>query len=195
MDMSWTKNIFIKYGNTKIEINKDRVLKLNNVRFYPPYKLDDGTVVDKSGNYISITTYFGIQIFYDGDGNAEIKASCDWHGKLCGLLGNFNGNPEDDMIGRDEILYDEKTAEAFGESWRHWDNSPGCELTPNTVLPKSDKWGLWVMGLKSRPDFDGSTPACTDQQFDAAVRKCNIIQSERDKFAACHAKVRLAQTF
>lgn len=189
MEMSWTKNIFIKYGQVKIEINKDRVLKLNNVRFYPPHTLPDGTVVDKSGNYVSITTYFGIQIFYDGDGNAEIKASCDWHGKLCGLLGNFNGNPKDDMMGRDDELYDEKTAEAFGESWRHWDNSPGCELTPSTVLPKSEKWSLWIMDLKNRPDFDGSAPACTDQQFDAAVRKCNIIQSERDKFATCHAKV------
>ena len=189
--MSWTKDIFIKYRNIKIEINKGRVLKLNNERFYPPYKLEDGTVIDKSGNYISIKTFFGIQIFYDGDGNAEIKASCKWHGEVCGILGNFNGNPEDDMIGSDGELYTEKTAEAFGESWRHWDNAPGCELTKNTALPKSELWNVWVMEMGNRPDRAGSVPSCTDQQFDAAVRKCNIIRNERDKFAVCHAQVQL----
>ena len=71
--MSWTKDIFIKYLDIKIEINKNRVLKLNNERVYPPFILPDGTRIEKSGNYISVSTFFGIQIFYDGDGNAEIK--------------------------------------------------------------------------------------------------------------------------
>ena len=73
MEMSWTKDIFIKYLDIKIEINKNRVLKLNNERVYPPFILPDGTRIEKSGNYISVSTFFGIQIFYDGDGNAEIK--------------------------------------------------------------------------------------------------------------------------
>ena len=64
-------------------------------------RLEDGTTIDKSGMYIVIRTYFGIDIFYDGDGNAEVKASCEWFNKLCGLLGNFNGNPDDDFLGDD----------------------------------------------------------------------------------------------
>ena len=158
MEMSWTKDIFIKYLDIKIEINKNRVLKLNNERVYPPFILPDGTRIEKSGNYISVSTFFGIQIFYDGDGNAEIKASCEWHGEVCGILGNFNGDPDDDMIGSDGEKYDEKTAEAFGESWRHWDNSPGCELTPDIPLPKSEMWGIWMLELKNRPNFDGLIP-------------------------------------
>jgi hypothetical protein len=187
--MSWTKDIFIKYGDIKIEVNKNRLLKLNGVRFYPPFGLPDGTVIDKTGNYISVTTYFGITLFYDGDGNAEVKATCDWHGKLCGLLGNFNGNSGDDMIGIDGEIYDDKTGEAFGESWRHWDNSPGCQLEKDTIVPATPKWQMWIQQLANRPNFDGLTPMCTDQQFDAAVQKCNIIQSERHKFAVCHEKV------
>ena len=62
------------------------------------------------------------------------------------------------MIGSDGEKYDEKTAEAFGESWRHWDNSPGCQLTPDIPLPKSEMWGLWMLELKNRPNFDGLIP-------------------------------------
>ena len=62
------------------------------------------------------------------------------------------------MIGSDGEKYDEKTAEAFGESWRHWDNSPGCELTPDIPLPKSEMWGIWMLELKNRPNFDGLIP-------------------------------------
>ena len=48
---------------------------LNGERIYPPYELPDGTMIDKSGMYISIRTFFGIDIFYDGDGNAGLLAN------------------------------------------------------------------------------------------------------------------------
>ena len=60
---------------------------MNGERIYTPYRLDDGTTIEQSGMYVAVRTQFGIDIYYDGDGNAEVKASCEWFGKLCGLLG------------------------------------------------------------------------------------------------------------
>lgn len=113
-------------------------------------------------------------------GNAEVKATCDWFGKLCGLLGNYNGNPEDDYKGyvqnvrffslinpnsrSDGVMYDDKSVEAWGETWRSWDNDDDdqCALNDETILPESVSWFRWVDKLKSRPD--AALPTCTDDQ-------------------------------
>lgn len=127
------------YKNIKIELLKGGKVMLNNERAYTPTLLPDGTKIDKSGNYVSISTFFGIQIFYDGEGNSEIKASCDWFDKLCGLLGNYNGDFNDDFKGSDDVTYNEMSVEAFGKSWKRpgLDNRDGCgadlsELEPRT---------------------------------------------------------------
>ena len=59
-------------------------------------------------------------------------------------------------------MYDEKSVAAFGESWRHWDNTEGCKLDDRTVLPQSKEWFNWVDGLQNRPNSD--LPTCSDQQ-------------------------------
>ena len=115
--------------------------------------------------YIAVRTEFGIDIYYDGDGNAEVKASCEWFGKLCGLLGNYNGDPDDDLNGSDSVAYTEKSVEAFGESWREWadpSQPPECDLNQMTILPASPKWFDWVDQLKARPN--ALMPSCTQSQ-------------------------------
>ena len=189
--MSWTRNVYIVYGQTKIEVkkalcshnivssifvvpnwesnferkNQNRIIELNGERIYTPYRLDDGTTIDQSGMYIAVRTEFGIDIYYDGDGNAEVKASCEWFGKLCGLLGNYNGDPDDDLNGSDSVSYNEKSVEAFGESWREWadpSQPPECDLNQMTILPASPKWFDWVDQLKARPN--ALMPSCTQSQ-------------------------------
>jgi hypothetical protein len=139
MDMSWTKDIILMYKNTKIELLKGGKVMLNDERAYTPTLLPDGTKIDKSGNYVSISTFFGIQIFYDGEGNSEIKASCDWFGKLCGLLGNFNGDSKDDFKGSDDVSYNDMSVEAFGITWKRpgLDNRDGCGVDLNDLEPRT----------------------------------------------------------
>jgi len=162
---------------------------LNDERAYTPTLLPDGTKIDKSGNYVSISTFFGIQIFYDGEGNSEIKASCDWFGKLCGLLGNFNGDSNDDFKGSDDVSYNDMSVEAFGTSWKRpgLDNRDGCGADLNDLEPRTRPWTKWVDELEQRPN--GTMPHCTEQQFNAAIDRCNILIDDMLTFQQCFDNV------
>ena len=60
--------MYIQYNGNKIEIRKGQILFWNGQRIYAPIQLPDGTLVDKSGMYITIKTFFGINVYYDGEG-------------------------------------------------------------------------------------------------------------------------------
>ena len=61
-------------------------------------------------------------------------------------------------------MYDDKSVEAWGETWRSWENDDDdqCALNDETILPESVSWFRWVDKLKSRPD--AALPTCTDDQ-------------------------------
>lgn len=64
----------------------------------------------------------------------------------------------------DGVMYDDKSVEAWGETWRSWENDDDeqCALNDQTILPESVSWFRWVDKLKSRPD--AALPTCTDDQ-------------------------------
>lgn len=64
----------------------------------------------------------------------------------------------------DGVMYDDKSVEAWGETWRSWENDDDdqCALNDETILPESVSWFRWVDKLKSRPD--AALPTCTDDQ-------------------------------
>ena len=64
----------------------------------------------------------------------------------------------------DGVMYDDKSVEAWGETWRSWENDDDdqCALNDETILPESVSWFRWVDKLKGRPD--AALPTCTDDQ-------------------------------
>ena len=59
--------MYIQYNGNKLEIRKGQILFWNGQRIYAPIQLPDGTLVDKSGMYITIKTFFGIDVYYDSE--------------------------------------------------------------------------------------------------------------------------------
>ena len=76
-------------------------------------------VVKVGGHPHVILTELGARISWDGLYRVEVTVSTSWRGRLCGLCGNYNGDPNDDFITPNG--YREFSANAFGLSWV-WNN-------------------------------------------------------------------------
>ena len=50
-----------------------------------------------------VTSDYGLSVLWDGESNFQVVIPPSFHGKVCGLLGNFDGNPNNDLIKPDGI--------------------------------------------------------------------------------------------
>ena len=90
-------------------------------------------VVRIGGHPHVILTELGVRVSWDGLYHVEVTVSTSWRGRLCGLCGNYNGNPDDDFMTPDGSL--ELLPNEFGSSWV-WNNGTqghcGGVLSPST---------------------------------------------------------------
>ena len=61
-------------------------------------------------------THAGIWLDWDGDSYLSVSALPRYRDLLCGLCGNYNGFPRDDLIGADG--YFKSTVASFAETWK-----------------------------------------------------------------------------
>lgn len=88
---------------------------------YNLYSLPVSLGIDKlklsqRGRSVVIKTDFGLTVQYDWNSYVLVTLSSNFAGKVCGLCGNFNRNPNDDF----ETPSGSQAANAvdFGRSWK-----------------------------------------------------------------------------
>ena len=103
----------------------------------------------------------GVRVSWDGLYRVDVTVSTNWRGRLCGLCGNYNGDPNDDFLTPSGSV--ESTANSFGLSWVVSNNTDDrCSaLTP--LNP------------------------CSTDVMDEAQRRCSVLREER--FIACNNMV------
>lgn len=119
---SWTKNVSLKLGETKINLGRKLRVKVDRVRIDPPYVVPGNVAsIEKKNDTIIVKTEIGIKLLWDGAGFLEVSAPTVFKNRLCGLCGNFNSIGRDDLKMRNGIILKEVTRESvwkFGSSWR-----------------------------------------------------------------------------
>uniref|UniRef100_A0A3Q1J492 VWFD domain-containing protein n=1 Tax=Anabas testudineus TaxID=64144 RepID=A0A3Q1J492_ANATE len=114
-----------------------------------------------NGYLTVVNTDFGLSVTYDGWSTVSISVPSTYSGKICGLCGNFNGNPNDDFhTPTGQIV---TTPDDFGTSWKAAGNytcSDGC---------------------------GSSCQQCTNEQ--PARAQCDVIQAVDGPFSFCHEQV------
>ncbi|XP_051705925.2 mucin-19 [Oryctolagus cuniculus] len=112
------------------------------------------------GLYLVLKFANGISVIWDKNTRVSVILDPRWHGKVCGLCGNNNGDLQDDFTTR----YSSVAAGAleFGNSWK---TSQECSDTAAPSFPCD------------------SNPYCKAW----AVRKCEILRDST--FRDCHSKV------
>ena len=104
----------IKINNNMITNNLDGI-----------YYNEHGVKVERIGGhpYVYLTTH-GVRLHWDGLYGVQIGVASRLRGRLCGLLGNYNGDPADDlMLPNGNIA---TSVDDFGNSWLVPSAIPGC---------------------------------------------------------------------
>ncbi|XP_072317580.1 IgGFc-binding protein-like [Eucyclogobius newberryi] len=166
--VSLTKLVEVKVFSISIVItqtHKGHIL-VNNELVNLPISLQDGDVnVYKSGMYAVVHTNFGLKVIFNWQSAVFVTLPSVYMGAVCGLCGNYNDKPADDLIPKNGN--NPANPADFGASWRVAE-IPGCVDQCKGNCPDCDKT---EMVQYEKEDF------------------CGIIRDPTGPFRDCHAKV------
>ncbi|XP_032886887.1 LOW QUALITY PROTEIN: uncharacterized protein LOC116979482 [Amblyraja radiata] len=114
--VSYIKSVHVAVHNNTVSIMKNRKVLLNGERVNLPVSIKDLLVVRISGGYVLLETNFGLLVRFDGHHHVDVSVSSTYSGLLCGLCGNYNGDPNDDIIMPNGSLAADSNM--LGESWQ-----------------------------------------------------------------------------
>ncbi|KAM4703004.1 IgGFc-binding protein [Rhinophrynus dorsalis] len=117
-------------------------VRVNNQRQRLPINLNDGKArIYQSGGFLIIETDFTLKVYYDWNSVLKVYLSSSFFESVCGMCGNYNGNPSDDLI--TPTGTQAPNLIEFGKSWKVedgdrfcWHNCNGECKTCSTELQK-----------------------------------------------------------
>uniref|UniRef100_A0A8C5DKG4 IgGFc-binding protein-like n=1 Tax=Gouania willdenowi TaxID=441366 RepID=A0A8C5DKG4_GOUWI len=161
--VSFTKLVEIKQG-TK---NNVYVLpQVNNQLTHLPFTKDEGEVsVRKIGWNAVVTTDFGLKVTFNWEHSVFVTLPSNYMGAVCGLCGNYDGSPKNDLIPKSGNKPVSPTM--FGDSWKVAE-VPGCGESCKGKCPDCD--------ITEKNKYE-------NENF------CGKIRDPKGPFRDCHAKV------
>ncbi|CAM4606866.1 unnamed protein product [Lepidochelys olivacea] len=162
MRVSYVQYVDVDVYDFRITLGKNRVVKVNGVIQVLPVVLSSGVNISFSGQYVMVTTAFGLRVKFNGDHRAEVILSSIYKSKVCGMCGNYNGYKADDFLNPDGEM--EANSVSLGNSWQIYNDS-SCV-----------------------PDL-GHTPNCSDdeKQMIQSNKYCGLITDPSGPFWQCHS--------
>ncbi|XP_074837549.1 IgGFc-binding protein-like [Carettochelys insculpta] len=101
------------------------VVQVNGQRSHIPISLLEGKLrLYQNGGAVVIETDFSLRVSYNWGTSLEVKISSSFWENMCGLCGNYNGNPEDDFTTPAGTLATSPVE--FGRSWKVEDGDRFC---------------------------------------------------------------------
>lgn len=140
--------------------------QVNGTLQYLPFQTADGKIqVYRQGSDAILTTDFGLTVTYDWDAYVTAKVPSSYANAVCGLCGNFNGDPEDDLALKNGSQAN--SALDFGNSWQE-EIIPGCGGIESGECPELDS--LVTQQTQSK-------------------KECGILADPEGPFRECHKKL------
>ncbi|KAJ0055940.1 hypothetical protein NL108_016698 [Boleophthalmus pectinirostris] len=121
--VSYVRAVGITVNNITVVLGKSRTVQVNGRVVIPPVSVD-GIQIYLSGKFVVLETSFGLRVRFDGNHHADVTVPTSYNGLLCGLCGNFNGDPKDDNLKPDKTPA--ANTNELGDSWEVPDPRPDC---------------------------------------------------------------------
>jgi len=146
---SYVRNIHVTFGIHTIYMYQRNFFAFNGKGpFKPPYYHRHFNIT-KDGKNSVLSTYFGLRVTWSGRYKSILKFPPAYAGKLSGLLGNYDGNPDNDLVKPDGTT---GTVCEVGESWKEYD--PECTSDCSYVFAKRPKSRTKAVYMDQRPALD-----------------------------------------
>lgn len=89
----------------------------------PAYQINDLVEIHEEHGFVILNAFNEFIVHFDGHSSLVVRVSEIFYGSLCGMCGNFNGNPADDkVLPSGDFAPDD---DSFGHSWQSDTSIPG----------------------------------------------------------------------
>ncbi|XP_035695740.1 uncharacterized protein LOC118429367 [Branchiostoma floridae] len=142
--------------------------RVNGYRRSLPVCLNRKVYISISGLNVLIETDHCFSLMYDGNHRVEIKVPASYKGKLSGMCGNYNGQPNDDnLMPGGQVA---STSLLYGNSWIALDDNTCPDTRP-------------------QDNFDSNDISPSDWQWYSHPSKCGLLRATNGPFRTCHSIV------
>ncbi|CAL1543656.1 unnamed protein product [Lymnaea stagnalis] len=139
---AWIQEVYVYVLNFEIKLQQNGKILVNGnlVRqYFDEHRLS----ILMYNNKVKIQTVIGLEVTWDGKDVVQVVVPEDSANKMCGLCGNYNGNPGDDLIAGPACpeVQNQQTNNPvlFGNSWTALNySSPTCEAKCGDEPPSPD---------------------------------------------------------
>ncbi|KAH0624213.1 hypothetical protein JD844_007762 [Phrynosoma platyrhinos] len=133
--VSYVKSVHVEVYGKRISLLKNWNVEVNTRRSNLPIFIGNNKiVVQRSGSYVFLETDFGLGVRFDGNHYVEVSVPPLYKEQLCGLCGNYNGDPLDDNLKPDGQPAGSSTL--LGDSWLVPENLTGCSSPSPLCKPE-----------------------------------------------------------
>uniref|UniRef100_A0ACB8FLC1 Uncharacterized protein n=1 Tax=Sphaerodactylus townsendi TaxID=933632 RepID=A0ACB8FLC1_9SAUR len=165
--VSWTKEVMVLIGNVAVQLLQDRVVMVDSQTVTLPFLKEPHLYVELKANTLLLNTNIGVKVLWNGRSHLEVSVPGTYKGRTCGLCGNFNSYPQDDLRLRSGHLT--LSEAAFGNSWK-------------VVRANATQQGRCADGLDVDPCKESGYRSLKE-----ANTRCKVLKSP--PFERCHAVV------
>uniref|UniRef100_W5N613 Zonadhesin, like n=1 Tax=Lepisosteus oculatus TaxID=7918 RepID=W5N613_LEPOC len=173
--VSYLRKIYVTVNGVTVTLMKSRRTLVNGLRVALPHSPSPWMSLFLSGQYVTVSTPFGLTVRWDGNHYAHITVPSSYYDQMCGLCGNY-----DNDAGNDFMLPDGSQAinsDDFGNSWQtDKDEDKTCRPGNDTDHPCDEHLGAEV----AKPEKCGKL---TNKQ--GPFRDCIAVVDPNPYFWSC----------
>ncbi|XP_067436173.1 zonadhesin, like isoform X2 [Thunnus thynnus] len=122
--VSYVRAVVINVSGVTVILGRGRTVQVNGTVVVPPVTSISEVKIYLSGKFLVLETSFGLRVRFDGNHHADVTVPTSYSGLLCGMCGNFNGNPKDDNMKPNKTPA--ANTNELGDSWQVPDPRPDC---------------------------------------------------------------------
>ncbi|KAK1797051.1 hypothetical protein P4O66_008443, partial [Electrophorus voltai] len=114
--VSYLRKLYVTVNGITVTMMKSRITLVNGRRVALPHSPSPLISLTLAGQYVILTTPFGLEVRWDGNHYAKMTVPSTYFEQMCGLCGDYNGNPNNDFTKPDGSLTG--SSDQFGNSWQ-----------------------------------------------------------------------------
>ncbi|KAM4553451.1 kielin/chordin-like protein [Fundulus diaphanus] len=173
--VSWTKEVTILIRDVAVQLLQEFVVKVNEEVVTLPFLREPYIYIEQQANTVLLNTNIGLKVLWSPRSHLEVSVPGSYRGHTCGLCGNFNKYPQDDLqMSTGQLTPSESE---FGNSWRMTSGS----YSVSSCRPGEDVDPCKSAGYQARK---GANARCKVLKS-AAFKPCHRVVPPEPWYGAC----------